>query len=258
MTKLNCTLALSILLAGTLCAADDPFCGKWTLDKEKTKISGEQEIIEDLGNDTYKFTFGSVANTVKADGTYQPISYGRTESLTKEGPNSLKFVIKKDGKVTESGTETLSEGGNMLTIKGTDAKPDGTTNDFEVKSKRVGSGSSWAGTWESTDIQFNSPDQLEIKPYGEHGLTFYTPAYQDTLSMNFDGKDYLETGPRVPAGSTSSGKRMEEHTIEVTSKVNDTVVEHDKWEASPDGKTLTLTIQETGQPNSLTIVFDKM
>jgi hypothetical protein len=31
-----------------------------------------------------------------------------------------------------------------------------------------------------------------------------------------------------------------------------------KYEVSPDGKTLTLTISETGQPKALTIVYDKM
>ena len=258
MKKLNCTLALSVLLAGTLCAADDPFCGKWKLNKDKSKIAGEQVKIEDLGNDTYKFTFGDLSDTVKADGTDQPIHFGRTRSITKEGSNSWKIVTKKDGKVVDWVTETLSDDGNTILLKGTNNKPDGTASDYEVKVKRVGSGSGWAGTWESTDVQLSSPDEFEIKPYGAHGLTFYTPAWQDTLSLNFDGQDYPEKGPRVAPGSTSSGKRIDEHTLEITSKVKDKVVEHDRWEASQDGKMLTLAIHETGQPNTLTVVFDKM
>jgi hypothetical protein len=258
MTRFNCAVLSAMLLAGTLTAADDPFCGKWKLDKEKSKISGEQVKIEDLGNNSYKFTFNGVSDTVKADGTDQPIHYGRTRSLTKEGSNTFKFVVKKDGKVIDSGTETLSDDGNMITIKGTNAKPDGTTNDYEVKTKRVGSGSGWAGTWESTNVELSSPDEFEIKPYGAHGLTFYTPAWQDTLSMNFDGKDYPEKGPRVPAGSMSSGKRSDPHTLEIAGKINGKVVEHDKYEVSEDGKTLTMTVHETNEPNPLTIVFDKM
>lgn len=256
--RINSALALTCLIAGSLCAADDPFCGKWKLDQAKSNISGEQTKIEDLGDNKYKFTFGNDSDTVTADGTDQPVHYGRTMSLAKEGSNSWKMVIKKDGKVLSSMTHAVSDDGNTQTVKGTDTKPDGTTSDFEVVEKRVGSGSGLAGTWESTDVKFTSPDEWEIKPYGAHGLTFYTPAYQDTLSMNFDGKEYAEKGPNVPAGSMSSGKRVDAHTLDVTDKIKGKVMDHTKFEVSSDGSTLTLTIHETGQPNALTVVYDKV
>jgi hypothetical protein len=255
---MNAVAVTGLLMAGTLWAADDPFCGKWKLDKDKSKIAGEQMKIEDLGDNKLRFSFGNDSETVTMDGTDQPIHYGRTMSLTKEGPNSLKMVVKKDGKVLETMTHTLYDDGNTQTIKGTDMKPDGTTSDFEVVDKRVGSGSGWAGTWESTKVDFTSPDEWDIDKYGKDGLTFYTPAYKDTLSMNFDGKDYAEKGPNVPAGSMSSGKRIDAHTLEMTDKIQGKVMDHQKFEVSPDGKTLTLTIHETGQPNELTIVYDKM
>jgi hypothetical protein len=259
LTRIHSSLALVCLLAGTLCAAaDDPFCGKWKLNQEKSKITGEQMKIEDLGGNKYKWTFGNVSDTVTADGTDQPIHFGSTMALTPEGDKSLKMVIKKDGKVTSSMTHTLSDDGNTQTIKGTNTRPDGTTSDFESVDKRVGGGSGWSGTWESTDVKFTSPVNWEIKPYGAHGLTFYDASYDNTLSMNFDGKDYTEKGPRVAAGSTSSGKRVDAHTLEMTDKIKGEVMDHTKFEVSPDGKTLTLTIHETGQPNALTIVYDKM
>ena len=76
--------------------------------------------------------------------------------------------------------------------------------------------------------------------------------------MKFDGKDYEEKGPNVAPGSTSSGKRVNARTLEVTDKVNGEVMDHTKFEVSQDGKTLTLTIRETGQPKTLSIVYDKM
>jgi hypothetical protein len=258
LTRINTALALTSLIAGTLWAADDPFCGKWKLNQEKSKISGEQMKIEDLGDGKYKFTFGEVSDTITADGTDQAIHFGRTMSLSKEGPNAWRMIIKKDGKVMESMTHALSSDGNTQTIKGTNMKPDGTKSDFEVVDKRVGSGSGLGGTWESTDVKFNSPDEWVIEPYGTNGLTFDTPAYKDTLSMNFDGKEYSEKGPNVPPGSTSSGKRVDANTLEITDKVKGQVMDHTKFEVSPDGKTLTLTIHETGQPNALTIVYDKI
>lgn len=252
------SLALSCLFIASFSAADDPFVGKWKLNQDKSKIAGEQMKIQDLGDNKYEFTFGSVSDTITADGTDQPVHFGRTTSIVKEGPNSWKMVIKKDGKVVSSMIHTLSDDGSTQTIKGTDTKPDGTTSDFEVVDKRAGSGSGWGGTWESTNVKISSPDEVQIEPYGAHGLTFNTPAYQDTLSMKFDGKDYTEKGPTVAPGSTSSGKRVDAHTLELTDKVKGQVMDHTKFEVSPDGKTLTLTIHETGQPNALTIVYDKI
>ncbi|MBV8811631.1 MAG: hypothetical protein JO033_23435 [Acidobacteriaceae bacterium] len=258
LIRINAALALTWLMAATLCAADDPFCGKWKLNQEKSKIAGEQMKIADLGDDKYKFTFGNVSDTITADGTDQPTHFGRTTSITKEGPNTWKMVIKKDGKVISSMDHILSDDGKVQTIKGTDTKPDGTSSDFEVVAKRVGTGSGFAGTWESTDVKIKSPNEWEIEPYGANGLTFNTPAYKDTLSMNFDGKDYTEKGPDVAAGSTSSGKRIDANTLEVTDKIKGQVMDHTRFQVSSDGKTLTLTIHETGQPHAVTIVYDKI
>jgi hypothetical protein len=258
MRRFYFSLALACLLAGTLWAVDDPFCGKWKLNKEKSKFAGEQTKIEDLGGNKYKWTSGDVSDTITADGTDQPVRFGRTISFAPEGANNWRMVIKKDGKILSSMTHTVSEDGKTQTIKGTETRPDGTTSDFNVVEKRVGSGSGLGGTWESTDVKFTSADEWDIEAYDGDGLSFNSHAYKDVLSMKFDGKDYEEKGPTVAPGSTSAGKRVNPHTLEVTDKVKGQVMDHTKFEVSRDGKTLTLTILETGQPKALTIVYDKM
>lgn len=251
-------LTLACLLAASLWAADDPFCGKWKLNMEKSKLTGEQVKIQDLGSNKYKWTVGNTVDTIAYDGTDQPAHFGRTISMAPEGTNTWRMVIKKDGKTLSSMTHALSDDGTTQTIKGTETKPDGTTSDFNVVWKKVSGGSGWAGTWENTDVKLSSPDQWQIEPYESDGLTFNTPAYHDTLSMKFDGKEYEEKGPTVAPGSMSSGKRVDAHTLEVTDKVKGEVVDQTKFEVSPDGKTLTLTIREPGQPKALTIVYDKL
>jgi hypothetical protein len=258
MKQLTYALALTALVTATLWAKDDPFCGTWKLDKDKSKVTGEQMKIEDLGNNKLKFTMGTDSDTVTMDGTDQPVHYGRSMSLTKESPTSFKMVIKQGNKVLSSMTHALSEDGNTQTIKGTDYKPDGTTSDFEVIDKRVGSGSGWTGTWESTKVEFNSPEQWEIEANGANGLTFKSAAYQETVSLQFDGKDYPAKGPTVPAGLTTSGKRTGEGTFELTDKIKGKVIDHANFEVTPDGKTLTVTVHETGQPNAATYVYEKM
>ncbi|HTT19353.1 MAG TPA: hypothetical protein VMG82_10425 [Candidatus Sulfotelmatobacter sp.] len=258
MKRFYFSLGLACLLAGSLWGADEPFVGKWKLNTEKSKFAGEITKIEDLGGNKYKWTTGNVSDTMTADGTDQPVHFGRTVSITPEGANEWRMVIKKENKVLSSMTHTLSDNGKTQTIKGTETKPDGTTSEFNVVLKKVSGGPGWGGTWESTDVKFTSPDEWEIAAFEGAGLTFYTPAYQDTISMKFDGKDYEEKGPNVAPGSTSSGKRVNAQTLELTDKVKDRVMDHTRYEISPDGKTLTLTIRESGQPKPLIVVYDKM
>jgi hypothetical protein len=258
MKRIYSSLALACLLAGTLWATDDPFCGKWKLNMEKSQFAGEQVKIQDLGGNKYKWTVGDRSDTITFDGTDQPVHFGRTISMTTEGTNAWKMVIKKDGRVLSSMTHTLSDGGKTQAIKGTETKPDGTASDFDVVWKKLSGGSGLGGTWEETDVKFTSPDEWVIEPYGGDGLTFNTPAYQDVLSMKFDGKDYDEKGPDVAPGSASSGKRINGHTLEVTNKVKGQVMDQTKFEVSPDGKSLTLTIHDAGQAKPLTVVYDKM
>lgn len=258
MRRFYFSLALALSFAGTLRGADDPFYGKWKLNMGQSQFAGDQIKIQDLGDNKYKWTVGNRSDTITFDGSDQPVHFGRTISMAAEGQNNWKMVIKKDGRVLSSMTHSISEDGKTQTIKGTETKPDGTSSDFNVVWKRVSGGSGLAGTWEETDVKFTSPDEWDIESYDGDGLTFNTPAYQDTLSMKFDGKDYEEKGPDVAPGSMSSGKRVNAHTLEVTDKVTGEVMDHTEYKVSPDGKRLTLTIRETGQPKALTIVYDKM
>jgi len=258
MKRCYFSLALACLFAGTLCASDDPFVGKWKLNMAKSKFTGEQTKIEDLGGNKYKWTFGNVSNTYTIDGTDQPSHFGRTVAITPEGDKKWKMVIKKDGQVLSSMTHTLSDDGKTQTIEGTANKPDGTTSDFKTVLKKVSGGSGWGGTWESTDVKFNSPDEYDIAAYEGDGLTFSNAAYQDVLSMKFDGKDYEEKGPTVAPGSTSAGKRVNPRTVELIDKVKGEVMDHTKFEVSPDGKTLTITVHSSGQAKAQTIVYEKI
>ena len=258
MKRFCCSIAFACLLAGTLWAADDPFVGKWKLNMEKSKFTGEQVKIQDLGSNKYKWTSSGVSDTLTYDGTDQADHFGRTVSMASEGNNSWKMVVKKDGRVISTMTHTIAADGKSQRIKGTETKPDGTTSDFDVTWKKVSAGKGWNGTWESTDVKFTSPDEWDIAAYEGDGLTFNTAAYDDKLSMKFDGKDYEEKGPNVAPGSMSSGKRVNAHTLDVTDKVKEQVMDHTRYQVSPDGKTLTLTIHETAQPKPLIIVYEKM
>jgi len=245
------------LFVSSLSAATDPFVGKWKLNQSKSKMTGEQAKVEDLGGNKFTITFGEISDTLVADGTDQPVHFGRTESITQNGPNTWKIVSKKDGRTLETDTWTLSPDGRSLSIAFSGTRPDGSTFNDHLAARRIAGTSGFAGTWETTSINIASPDEFDFQPFESDGLSFVTPAESDTLSMKFDDKDYSETGPNVAPGSVSSGHRVNEHTLEVTDKVQGQVMDTTQFKVSADGKTLTLTVHEKGQSKPLVFIYEK-
>jgi hypothetical protein len=73
----------------------------------------------------------------------------------------------------------------------------------------------------------------------------------------FDGKDYPNVGRRVAEGSTSSARRVDERTLEITDKMKGTITRTEQIELSPDRKTLTRTVHPTGQNEPNIFVFER-
>jgi hypothetical protein len=58
---------------------------------EKSKFSGDQVKIQDLGGNKYRWMVGNISDTITYDGTDQPFNFGRTISMTPEGTNNWKI-----------------------------------------------------------------------------------------------------------------------------------------------------------------------
>lgn len=254
-------LMLLCLMNSALFAADDPFVGKWKLNPAKSNVDGEQLKIEDVGENKYKLTSYNASSTIRADGTDQPDQFGTTTAIALIGSNAWRMVVKKDGKVAQSMTYTLSPHGTIQ-IKGANTRPDGSASDWEAELRRVGSGSGWTGTWEEVKGKVTFCHELDIEAYESEGLTFKSPEYLDVVSMMFDGKDYGAVGPDQPSdGALFSGKRVDEHSFKLTYKMKGQVMENRTYQVSPDGKTLTITTietQESGQTHEEVRVYDKL
>jgi len=78
-----------------------------------------------------------------------------------------------------------------------------------------------------------------------------------TITAKFDGKDYADLGPRIAHGSTSSARRIDEHTIQVTDKLNGKATDTRELKVSEDGRTLTDKTHVTGEQKPLITVWQK-
>jgi len=257
-------LLVACLATGTLRAANDPFAGKWKLNPSKSKFT-EQMRVEVVGPNRYSITFveaglgSGVTDAVVADGTDQPAVFGTTLSVTIEKPDAWKVVRKSNGHTLLTAIWKLSEDGNTLGDAFTGYRADGSTLRQDYVFKRTAGTSGFPGTWESTSEKVNSDSvyEFQIEPYEGDGLSFITPTAQEIQDMRFDGKDYPDAGPNVVPDSASSGRRLNEHALEMTDKIKDKVMDTRKIELSPDLKTLTMTIRPVGQNKPNILVFER-
>lgn len=247
------SLPIIFLATGTLWAADDPFVGKWTVNKSKTKLTDEM-TVEAVGENKYAITFGKDAvDTIVADGTDQAALRGTTLSVTVEGPNNWKIVRKKDGRPQVTGNWTLSADGKTLDDDYTSYDGDRPTTKLHYVYQRAAGSSGFIGTWDTVSGDLGSIPDLEIQPYEGDGLSFG----RFGMRMKFDGKDYPFAG-KVLVGYSSSGRRIDGRSIETTDKFQGKIIETRKIELSNDLKTVTMSVFEAGESKAQTIlVFDR-
>ena len=248
-------LALACVASTSVWAATDPFVGDWKLNHAKSKIT-DQMKVERLDGNRCTFTLGALPETIVLDGTDQPGIYGTTLAVSVEAPDRWKVVRKKDGRVLLIGLWSLSSDSSTLSDDFTSYRSDGTTNNVKYIYKRSQSGSGFTATWVGTPQAMTSTTILQIRSYEKDGLSFADSRGQDTNKLKFDGKDYPHEGPNAVLGYVSSGHRTGD-TIELTDKVGETHLRTRQLELSPDLKTLTVTVLNSGRTDPDIQVFER-
>ena len=247
-------LLVTFLMIGTLWAATDSFIGDWKLNPSKSKVIDVMKV-ESLGGQKYAFDFGGGPEKIAVDGTDQTGGYGTMLAVTVEGPDRWKVVRKKDGRMLLTANWKLSQDSNSLTDNYTEFGQNGSPSTTNYLYKRTAGGSGFAGTWEST-MPIDEAYVLQIRPYEKDGLSFIKSSDKVTQNVKFDGKDYPIEGTSI-RGLTSSVRRVDERTLEITDKIEGKILRTEHIELSPDLKTLTRTIRPVGQREPNIFVFER-
>jgi len=249
------------LIAATSRGADEPLIGKWKLNLSKSKLA-DQMTIAPAGANRYTLTFAGVGETetLAADGTDQPGVLNSTIAITIEAPNNWKIVRKQGGRTVLTANWKLSDDGKTLTDTFLGNQPDGSTSRVDLVYKRAegsASNSGIPGTWETTEEKADSAYELEIRPYESDGLSFLISGGAPANNVKFDGKDYPPAGASPAAGSTTSARRLGDHSIELTKKLKGKIIETREITVSSDRKTLTMTRHLVDQRVPNILVFDR-
>jgi hypothetical protein len=252
------SLSVACLATVPLWATNDPFVGKWRVNPSKSKLTDEMKV-EVVGENKYAITFGPGAvDTIVADGTDQPALQGTTLSVTVEGPNNWKVIRNREGRRLVMGIWTLSADGKTLDDAFTAYRPDGSTTNVHYKYQRAAGSSGFLGTWDSVSAEVDSGIELEIQSYEGDGLSFSSSGLRMFQNIKFDGNDYPGVGSEVSPGSTSSVRRVNECSLEITNKFQGKITDTRQIEVSGDLKTLTMSIRQAGESKPKNIlVFDR-
>jgi hypothetical protein len=253
---LRCVILL-MLGATATAAADDPFIGKWKLSLPKSKLTGQTIDIQEVSPDHYRFQEDEHSDIIFADGLDHVTHFGDSMAIKKQSDDTWAITYKRGAAVLMDTIWKISADGKTLTYTAKGTRPNGQHFNNQMMLKRTRGTSGLAGTWETTNVTLSSPSEIYIAPWntGGHLITF--PATNQTVRIRFDGKEYRDAGRTVPAGSTSSGRRIDERTIETTEKIKGRLIETAKSTISADGATQTIVVSEPGDPTPVTLVYDR-
>jgi hypothetical protein len=243
------------LVFSSMLYASNPFVGKWKIDQAKSHITGTTDFVEAAGPNTWKFRDGTFSWTLKADGTDQPTPFGTT-ALNVVNPTTWQFMNKSNGRPLGTEIWVLSANGKTMTRTFAGQKDNGEPFTGEASMKRTAGKAGFEGAWESTDVQMTFTE-VDIEPNGDDGISAHVPADGTHYSLKFDGKEYPEEGPRIPAGLTVSAKVTGARSIRVTTWLNGKVFDNEDWELSADGKTFTYTQHDAGTDKPAVIILHR-
>jgi hypothetical protein len=112
------------------------------------------------------------------------------------------------------------------------------------------------GTWDSESAKVIAKLELEVQPRDNDGLLFKRSYEQVPTTIKLDGKDHSDLDHVT--GTTYSGRRVDDHGLEITEKSSGKVIGTRQLELSRDLNSLTVTEQMVGQskPRSL-LMFER-
>jgi hypothetical protein len=256
MLKRLFLLLLVVAIATTrLHAMNGSFVGKWKLNPEKSTMHDQMKVAP-AGANRYAFDFGGGPEFIVTNGTDQPGLEGSTLAVTAEAPRVWKVVRKKNGRMQISAIWTLSPDGNSLRDDFTGYPANGSSFTIHYIYTPIGGASGFAAVWDSTSEKLGRVE-IEVQPYQDNGLSFINQTQHSTKNMKFDGKDYPVKDADAGVAAMSSARRVNASTLEFTEKRNGKVADTQHIQLSPDGKTLTMTIQPATGHNPNVLVFER-
>ncbi len=249
MKKVFLVGLLMSLLTPVLASAQSTLDGTWKADLNKAQLSKKPDVYL-LQYGMYECKTCVPPIKIKADGEDQPVTghpYYDTMSIKIVDDHSIEETDKKNGKTVTTSKTVVSDDGTKAGFEFSDSSA---TNADPVTGKGemmlVGKGPvgshAASGSWRTTKLENFSDNGVTItfKTEGD-SLTMSTPTGQ-TYTAKLDGTEAPYKGD--PGTSSVSVKRISKSTVEETDKRDGKVISVQRMTVAPDGKTLTIFVND--------------
>ena len=249
-----------ILLLPIFAWAADPFDGTWKINISQPTTPQNEDAVVVLQNGTFQCISCNPKINIKADGTDQAVPPETKEydmmALKIINDKAVETTAKKDGKVVRTTKNTISADGKTSTIEITNyPEPNRQPFKYKLTYIRVAEGRAGShaisGTWRMQNLNAALTVTFKNTP---DGLMQSGPTGQ-SFTAKFDGKDYPVKG--TTAGTTVSLNKVNERTIDETSKQNGKTVGVAHMTVSADGKTITMVMEDKEQGTTTTLTGTK-
>jgi hypothetical protein len=241
---------LAVCIAG--CVDEDAFVGAWTFDPARSEIAandltfapGQDGRIHSEGGGTAPYDF-------RIDGGESVTANGRVVSWVSVGDAEWTMTKSRDGKIVETTRVTLAADQTTLTTAGVGVLPDGSEFTRTTTYRRVSGDAGLLGRWRSVKVDTGATwDGYIISRNSAGDMVWEIPTDHQVIIGRFDGSDLPIKGPGLPPGATLSARRMSEHQLSITMKVDGTITEHGTVTIAADGQLMTELSWAPGQEES--------
>jgi len=254
-------LLFVLLLVPVLGWAQSPFNGTWKIDLGKTKLPKKPDVLL-VQNGMYECKTCAPPINVKADGQFQKVSgnpYTDMIKVTVVDDRHVNSEAQKDGKQINSVKRSVSEDGNTLTEEWTyygnpTGGPVSGTDTMTRVGKAAAGVNAVSGSWREAKSDVATADAL-LFTYtgGGDSLSMTTPTGQ-SYTAKLDGKDVPYVGD---PGTTSVSLKRIGDSIEETDKRDGKVISVSKMTVAPDGRTMTVVVDDKLHGSTATYVAEK-
>jgi hypothetical protein len=241
-------LLVAILLTPLFCLAEGPFDGTWRFNLQNSNLPEKPDVYS-VQNSTFSCSTCVPKLNVKDDGQDHKVNgspYFDTVNVKAPNDHSLDVTYMKGGRLVGTENRVTSDDGNVLTTDWKFTSEAGKEMAGKNTYKRVGtppaSGNKVTGSWRQDKVE-NTTDNWVTYTFKESpdGLSFSDPT-GDAYEAKFDGKDYPYHGD--PGTTSVVVKKIDANTIEETDKRNGKVISIAHMTVAPDGKSMTVQIND--------------
>ena len=255
-------LFLLLLIVPSLLWAQSPFDGTWKVDMSKAKFPKKPDEYL-LKDGMYECKTCKPEIKIKADGQMQPVSghpYIDMMMVKVVDDKHVESASTKNGKDAGKVSMTVSDDGNTLTSNWTYyGNPTGGPVSGTDTQTRVGKAPAGAnaisGSWREAKSDVATADALifSFKTEGGDTMSYSTPTGQ-SYTAKLDGKDVPYMGD---PGTTSVSLKRIGDAIEETDKRDGKVITVAKMTVAPDGKTMTIVVDDKLHGTTATYIAEK-